>query len=51
MKQEVLEFMASHAEEAVEFNARTLQKCIKVCHAYDSAPEWKDAAKYLLTNN
>jgi Cdc6-like AAA superfamily ATPase len=51
MKQEVLEFMAAHAEEAVEFNVRTLQKLIKTCHAYDNEPEWKEAGKYLLTSN
>lgn len=51
MKKEVLEFMAKHSDIAVEFNVRTLQKCIKVAHAYDGSPEWEDAAKYLLTNN
>jgi hypothetical protein len=50
MKQEVLDFMSEHSDIAVEFNVRTLQKCIKVAHAYDGLPEWKDAAKYLLTN-
>lgn len=50
MKRKVLNFMASHADIAVEFNVRTLQKCIKTCHAYAGDPEWEDAAKYLLTN-
>lgn len=50
MKQEVLDFMSEHSDIAVEFNVRTLQKCIKVAHAYDGSTEWKDAAKYLLTN-
>jgi len=50
MKQEVLSYMAEHADIAVEFNVRTLQKCVKTCHAYDGSPEWKDAVKYLLTN-
>jgi Cdc6-like AAA superfamily ATPase len=51
MKEEVLDFMADNAEEAVEFNVRTLQKLIKTCHAYDGAAEWREAGKYLLTNN
>ena len=50
MKQAALDFMAQHADIAKEFNMRTLQKIIKVTHAYGDNPEWKDAAKYLLTN-
>ena len=50
MKQAALDFMAQHADIAKEFNMRTLQKVIKVVHAYGDNPEWKDAAKYLLTN-
>ena len=51
MKQTALDFMAQHADIAKEFNMRTLQKIIKVTHAYGvDNPEWKDAAKYLLTN-
>ena len=51
MKQEVLDYMAEHAEEATEFNIRTLIKCIKVRVAYGESTEWKDAVKYLLTSN
>ena len=50
MKQAALDFMAQHADIAKEFNMRTLQKIIKITHAYGDNPEWKDAAKYLLTN-
>lgn len=51
MKQTALDFMAQHADIAKEFNMRTLQKIIKITHAYGvDNPEWKDAAKYLLTN-
>ena len=50
IKQTALDFMAQHADIAKEFNMRTLQKVIKVVHAYGDNPEWKDAAKYLLTN-
>lgn len=50
MKQAALDFMAQHADIAKEFNMRTLQKVIKVLHAYGDNPEWKDAAKYLITN-
>lgn len=50
MKQAALDFMAQHADIAKEFNMRTLQKIIKVVHAYGDNPEWKDAAKYLITN-
>ena len=51
MKQAALDFMAQHADIAKEFNMRTLQKIIKVTHAYGvDNPEWKDAAKYLITN-
>ena len=50
MKQNALDFMAQHADIAKEFNMRTLQKIIKVVHAYGDNPEWKDAAKYLITN-
>ena len=50
LKQTALDFMAQHADIAKEFNMRTLQKVIKVVHAYGDNPEWKDAAKYLLTN-
>ena len=49
-KQAALDFMAQHADIAKEFNMRTLQKIIKITHAYGDNPEWKDAAKYLLTN-
>jgi hypothetical protein len=51
MKQEVLNFMAEHGDEALEFNMRTLLKSIKVAHAYNLEDGWKDAVKYLLTNN
>ena len=50
MKQTALDFMAQHADIAKEFNMRTLQKIIKITHAYGDNPEWKDAAKYLITN-
>lgn len=51
LKQTALDFMAQHADIAKEFNMRTLQKIIKITHAYGvDNPEWKDAAKYLLTN-
>ena len=50
MKQAALDFMAQHADIAKEFNMRTLQKIIKITHAYGDNPEWKDAAKYLITN-
>ena len=50
MKQTALDFMAQHADIAKEFNMRTLQKIIKITHAYGDNPERKDAAKYLLTN-
>jgi len=50
LKQEVLDFMAMHAYEAVEFNMRTLQKSIKVKFAYGDSYEWENAVKYLLTN-
>lgn len=51
LKQTALDFMAQHADIAKEFNMRTLQKIIKITHAYGvDNPEWKDAAKYLLTD-
>ena len=50
IKQQVLDFMADHADIAVEFNIRTLQKLIKTCYAYNGKSEWKEAGKYLLTN-
>ena len=50
LKQTALDFMAQHADIAKEFNMRTLQKIIKITHAYGDNPEWKDAAKYLITN-
>lgn len=50
VKQEVLDYMSEHAEEAVEFNMRTLMKCIRVRVVYGKSTEWKDAVKYLLTN-
>lgn len=51
VKQTALDFMAQHADIAKEFNMRTLQKIIKITHAYGvDNPEWKDAAKYLITN-
>lgn len=51
LKETALEFMCAHADEAVEFNMRTLQKIIRVVHAYGlETDEWQDAAQYLLTN-
>lgn len=50
VKQEVLDYMSEHAEEAVEFNMRTLMKCIRVRVVYGTSNEWMDAVKYLLTN-
>lgn len=51
LKETALDFMCLHANEAVEFNMRTLQKIIRVVHAYGlETEEWKDAAQYLLTN-
>ena len=51
IKQEVLEFMVECAEDAKEFNMRTLMKAIKVAHAYNLEDNWQDAVKYLLTND
>ncbi len=51
LKETALNFMCDHADEAVEFNMRTLQKIIRVVHAYGlETDEWQDAAQYLLTN-
>lgn len=49
IKEAALEFMASHSDEAREFNLRTLQKASKVIKAYGlNNDEWKPAVKYLL---
>lgn len=51
LKKEVMNFLNKYAYDALEFNVRTLQQCIKVAHSYNGSPEWKEAAKYLLTHN
>ena len=51
LKTTALDFMTEHAEEAKEFNLRTLQKAIKVIKAYGiDNIEWKAAVKYLLVS-
>lgn len=52
IKQIALDFITKHANEAKEFNLRTLQKTIKVINAYGvDNNEWESAAKYLLVHN
>lgn len=52
VKETALNFMAEYADEAKEFNLRTLMKATKVITAYGlDNEEWKDAVKYLLTNS
>jgi hypothetical protein len=51
IKKAALEFLDEHKYEAKELNMRTLQKVTKVAFTYGiDNPEWKLAAKYLLTN-
>lgn len=51
IKETALEFMASHSDEAREFNMRTLMKATKVIKAYGiNNEEWKSAVKYLLVS-
>jgi len=52
VRQLALEFLISYAEEAKEFNIRTLLKVIKIVNSY--GPDntlWADAVKYVLTNS
>lgn len=50
IKTTVLTYMASHADDATDFNMRTLIKCIRVANAYHMVDGWEDAVNYLLTN-
>jgi len=51
IKEMALDFMEEHAEEAKEFNLRTLMKASKVIKAYGiENEEWKAAVKYLLVS-
>ena len=50
VKMEVLDFIDEHKYEATELNMRTFEKLIKIASAYDMRDEWRDAAKYVLTN-
>ena len=50
IKLEVLDFIDEHKYEATELNMRTFEKLIRVSSAYNGSSEWRDAAKYILTN-
>ena len=52
VKEATMDYLEDHAEEAVEFNLRTLMMAARVVNSYGLKNDtmWKDAVKYILTS-